>query len=57
MLKKFTKSNTDRYLFGVCAGIAESLGISPLIVRTFFFVTMGFSLFVYIFLVAVLRDK
>ncbi len=57
MLQKFTKSTTDRYLFGVCAGIAESLGVSPLIVRTIFFVTVGFSLYVYLFLAAVLRDK
>ncbi|RFB11414.1 PspC domain-containing protein [Bacillus sp. HNG] len=57
MLQKLSKSTTDRALFGVCGGIAESLGISPLIVRTIFFVTVGFSIYLYIFLAAVLRDK
>jgi len=57
MLQKVSKSTTDRYLFGVCTGIAETLGISPLIVRTIFFVTAVFSIYLYIFLVAVLRDN
>ncbi|WP_453989822.1 PspC domain-containing protein [Bacillus nitroreducens] len=26
MLQKVSKSTTDRYLFGVCTGIAETLG-------------------------------
>ena len=32
-MKRLTRSATDRKLAGVCAGIAEYLGIDPTIVR------------------------
>ena len=32
-MKRLTRSNTDRKLAGVCAGIAEYFGIDPTLVR------------------------
>ena len=32
-MKRLTRSNTDRKLAGVCAGIAEYFGIDPTVVR------------------------
>ena len=33
MEKKLYKSNTDKKIDGVCAGIAEYLGIDPTVIR------------------------
>lgn len=33
MEKKLYRSNTDRYLAGVCGGIAKYFGVDPVIVR------------------------
>lgn len=49
--KRFRRSGTDRYLAGVCGGIAEFLNIDSTIVRLIFVVltVLGFSgVFVYI---------
>jgi phage shock protein C len=44
------KSTTDRMIFGVCGGVAESFNISALILKAIFFVTAPVSIFVYILL-------
>jgi phage shock protein C len=36
--KKFTRSKTDRKIFGVCGGIAEYFNIDPALIRVFFVV-------------------
>ncbi len=36
--KKFTRSKTDRKIFGVCGGIAEYFNIDPVLIRVIFVV-------------------
>lgn len=48
--KKLHKKSVGKVLFGVCAGIAERYGLSPLIVRLVFFFTYFISIWVYIVL-------
>ncbi|MFS0646081.1 PspC domain-containing protein [Siminovitchia sp. 179-K 8D1 HS] len=57
MAQKLVKSSADKVLYGVCGGIAEFFGISPLIVRLIFIFTTSVSIWVYIFLVWSLEDK
>ena len=35
-MKKLTKSTTDRYICGVCGGIAQYLGVDSSVVRLVF---------------------
>ncbi len=52
--KRFTKSATDRKLFGVAGGIAEYLGMDPTLVRVLFvvftFIGSGSPILAYLFL-------
>lgn len=45
-MHKLRKSKTDKVISGVCGGIAEYFGISPLVVR-FIFVILPASLLIY----------
>lgn len=56
MSQKFTKSSTDKALYGVCGGIAEYFGVSSFIVRVVFLFTSGVSFWIYLFLVWFLDD-
>ena len=51
--KKLYRSRTNRWLFGVCGGIAEFFGIDPTVVRLVFVVgaLLGFGSFILIYLV------
>jgi len=42
-MKKLHKSNREKVLAGVCGGIAESVGISPTILRTIFIISLVFG--------------
>ncbi len=46
--QKLHRKTDGKVLFGVCAGIAERYGISPLIVRLVFFLFYFISIWVYI---------
>ncbi len=48
--QKLHKKSVGKVLFGVCAGIAERYGLSPLLVRILFFFTYYISIWVYIVL-------
>lgn len=37
-MKKLYRSNTDRYIAGVCGGLGRYLGLDPVIVRIIWFV-------------------
>ncbi len=50
-MKLLKKSATDRKIGGVCAGIAEYLGVDPTVIRllfvlALFFGTMGFWVYI-----------
>jgi phage shock protein C len=51
--KKLYRSRTNRWLFGVCGGIAEFFGIDPTVVRLVFVIgsLLGFGSFILIYLV------
>jgi phage shock protein C len=51
--KKLFRSRTNRWLFGVCGGIAEFFAIDPTVVRLVFVVgaLLGFGSFILIYLV------
>lgn len=34
----FSKSNSDKILFGVCSGLAKSLGVSATLIRIIFII-------------------
>ncbi|MDI6401140.1 PspC domain-containing protein [Balneolaceae bacterium ANBcel3] len=58
--KKWYRSRTNRFLFGVCGGLAERFHIDPTIVRALFalaFLSYGFSLILYIILAIILPAK
>ncbi|ALC85521.1 phage-shock protein [Bacillus sp. FJAT-22090] len=57
MSQRLRKSSTDKVLYGVCGGIAEFFGISSFVVRIIFFFTASVSVWVYLLLVWVLKDK
>ena len=52
--KKLRRSQTDKWLAGVCGGIGEYIGIDPIIVRLIFLVLPGMNLIVYIILALLL---
>lgn len=52
--KKLRRSQTDKWLAGVCGGIGEYVGIDPIIVRLIFLVLPGMNLIVYIILALLL---
>ncbi|WP_130859377.1 PspC domain-containing protein [Gracilibacillus phocaeensis] len=56
MNRKLNKSVNDRVLLGVCGGIADFFGITPLPVRIIFLLTLGGSFWVYVVLAYVLDD-
>lgn len=54
---KLRKSYRQRSLLGVCGGIAEFFGISPLSIRLIFILTMPVSFIIYIILANTLDDS
>ncbi len=53
MKKKFYLSRTDRWIAGVCGGLAEYFGVDTMLVRTLFFCLawfLGASIWFYIIL-------
>ena len=60
MSKKLYRSEKDKIIGGVCAGIAEYFSIDPVIIRIIFviaLITEGFGLMVYIVLWIVLPSE
>lgn len=58
-MKKLTKSNNDRMLCGVCAGIAEYFNLDPTIIRLlliFFCVLGGSGIIAYIIAAIVMPE-
>lgn len=55
-MQKLTKSSTNRSIYGVCGGIAEHFGISPLGVRLLFIIVPASPL-IYIVLANTLPDS
>jgi phage shock protein C len=51
--KKLYRSRTNRWIFGICGGIAEFFAIDPMIVRLVFVLgaLLGFGSFILIYLV------
>jgi len=56
MNRKMTKSANNKAIFGVCGGIGEYFGISPLGIRLIILVTLPLSFIIYIILVNSLQD-
>ncbi|MFJ8065195.1 PspC domain-containing protein [Psychrobacillus sp. NPDC096426] len=54
-MQKLKKSSKDRFLRGICGGIAEFFGISSTIVRLIFLFTSPTSIIVYLFLAVTLE--
>lgn len=52
--KKLRRSQTDKWVAGVCGGIGEYVGIDPIIVRLIFLVLPGMNLVLYIILALLL---
>ena len=42
--KKYYRSQTDRIIGGVCGGMADYLGLDPLLVRILWVVTLTFGI-------------
>lgn len=55
--KKLRRSQTDKWLAGVCGGIGEYIGIDPIIVRLIFLVLPGMNLVIYIILALILSGN
>lgn len=59
--KKFTRSNTQRMIGGVCGGLAEYLNIDVTIVRLLFalsfFLLYPGTIFIYLILLLVMPEK
>ncbi|RRK11131.1 PspC domain-containing protein [Lactiplantibacillus garii] len=51
------KSQDDRVFYGVCGGIAETLGISSTVVRLIFFFGGSLLFWVYLYLALRLPDE
>ncbi len=51
--RKLYRSRTNRWIFGVCGGLAEFFGIDPIVVRLVFIIgaLLGFGSFILIYLV------
>ncbi len=57
--KRFTRSSSDKMIFGVCGGLANTFKIDPTIVRMVFallFLTEGIGLFIYIILAIIMPE-
>ncbi|MBN1120487.1 MAG: PspC domain-containing protein [Anaerolineae bacterium] len=57
--KRFTRSSSDKMIFGVCGGLANYFQIDPTIVRMVFallFLMEGVGLFAYIILAIVMPE-
>ncbi|WP_084007386.1 PspC domain-containing protein [Salisediminibacterium beveridgei] len=54
--KKLLRSTKNRSILGVCGGLADFFGISPLGVRLIFIFTMPLSLIIYIILANSIDD-
>lgn len=52
--KKLRRSQTDKWVAGVCGGIGEYVGIDPIIVRLIFLVLPGMNLVIYTILALLL---
>jgi phage shock protein C len=60
MSKRFYRSEKDKIIGGVCAGIADYLNIDPVVIRIIFVVallTEGFGLMLYIILWIVIPSE
>jgi len=58
--KKWVRNKERGLLLGVCAGIADNLGVSPWIIRLVFIILTppgGFALFLYIILAIFMTDR
>ena len=55
-MQKLKKSSKDRFISGVCGGIAEFFGMSSTIVRLIFFFTSPTSIIVYLILAVTLEE-
>jgi len=51
------KSKNDKSIYGVCGGIGEYFGITPLGIRFIFLLTMPVSILIYIILVNSMPDS
>ncbi len=51
--RKLYRSRTNRWIFGVCGGLAEFFGIDPIVVRLVFIIgaLLGFGSFILIYIV------
>lgn len=56
MSKRLYKNTDDKLIFGVCSGIADYIGIDPVIVRIIFVFLSG-TFFIYIILAILIPDK
>lgn len=60
MYKKLYKSNSDKKLAGVCAGLAEYIGMDPTAVRLLWALATifaGLSIFAYIVAAIIIPEK
>ncbi|PAD80981.1 PspC domain-containing protein [Niallia circulans] len=57
MNRKMRKSQINKAIYGVCGGIAEFFGITPLGIRLIFIITMPVSILIYIILVNSMSDS
>jgi phage shock protein PspC (stress-responsive transcriptional regulator) len=58
--KRFTRSSSEKMIFGVCGGLANYFKIDPTIIRMIFallFLTEGIGLFIYIILAIVMPEE
>jgi len=56
-MSKLKKSNTDRWITGVCGGLAEHFGLSSTLVRILFIIFSSAGFWVYIVLAFMLEDE
>ncbi|WP_400241664.1 PspC domain-containing protein [Niallia sp. JL1B1071] len=57
MNRKMMKSKNYKAIYGVCGGIGDYFGISPLGIRLIFLLTMPISILIYIILVNSMSDS
>lgn len=57
MNRKMRKSQNNKSIYGVCGGIGEYFGITPLGIRLIFLLTMPISILIYIILVNSMADS
>ncbi|MEW9502625.1 PspC domain-containing protein [Jeotgalibacillus marinus] len=56
-MEKLKISSTDKWLFGVCGGIAEFFGISSTIIRLIFIIGSPVTFWIYLILNFSLEEK